>query len=111
MATFLDHLAELRSKLLLSLGATAAGAVAAHAYHEEILAFVLRPAGERQFVFLSPLDPLTFILKLDILVGLVVAFPVIAWCLTAYVMRPSPSAGGPSFTPPMPAQRYCSQPA
>ena len=87
MATFLDHLAELRSKLLLLLGATAAGAVAAHAYHEErSRRFVLRPAGERQFVFLSPLDPLTFILKLDILVWVVVAFPVIAWCLTAYVM-------------------------
>jgi sec-independent protein translocase protein TatC len=88
MATFFDHLAELRSKLLRCLLAVALGAAVTHYYHETIIAFLLGPIRGRTLYFLSPLDPLFFIMKTDFLVGFVFALPVINWSLFSFI-RPA----------------------
>ncbi len=88
MATFFDHLAELRSKLLWCCLAVALGAAVTHYYHEAVIAFLLGPIRGRTLYFLSPLDPLFFIMKTDFLVGFVLALPVINWNLFSFV-RPA----------------------
>jgi sec-independent protein translocase protein TatC len=88
MASFFDHLAELRSKLLWCLIAVVAGVVVAHQFHEALIAFLLRPLrGERLF-FLSPLDPLLFVFKIDVFAGLILALPVINWSALSFI-RPA----------------------
>lgn len=85
MATFFDHLAELRSKILVCAGAVALGAGIAHYFHEAIIAFLLEPVRDQQLLFLSPLDPLLFILKVDLAAGFLLALPVISWSVLSFV--------------------------
>src|SRR5688572_25897669 len=85
MATLLDHLVELRSKVFLSLAAVAVCSIIAHVWHDQIVRVLLRPLGGEMLFFLSPLDPLLFILKIDLLVGTLLAMPVINWALLSFL--------------------------
>jgi len=88
MMTFFDHLLELRSKILVSFAALVAGTALAHAYHETLIAFFLRPIQGEKLFFLSPLEPLFFIFKIDLFVGFILALPVLNWCVFSFV-RPA----------------------
>lgn len=85
MATFWDHLAELRTLLLRCVFAVVIGAVVAHIYHETLIALLLRPVGEIELIFLSPLDPLLFIMKVDLAAGGILALPVISWTMLSFL--------------------------
>lgn len=85
MPTFLDHLAELRSKLLRCVLAVLLGAAVCHFYHDAIIAFLLKPVRGADLVFLSPLDPLLFVLKVDIFSGVLLALPVISWSTLSFL--------------------------
>ena len=81
----LEHVIELRGKIFIALGAIIVGTVIGHLFHVEIIAFLLRPAGGQHLIFLSPLEPLFFIFKIDFIAGIIIAFPVIIWCLFSYI--------------------------
>jgi sec-independent protein translocase protein TatC len=85
MPTFFDHLAELRAKLLVCCFAVLAGAGVAHYFHETLIAFLLQPVSSQPLFFLSPLDPLLFILKVDLSAGFLLALPVISWSVLSFV--------------------------
>lgn len=80
-----EHIGDLRKKLLIALLAFVVGAIIAHIFNAEIIAFLLKPAGSQHLIFLSPLEPFFFIFKIDFIVGIIVAFPVILWCLFSYI--------------------------
>lgn len=80
-----EHLHELRNKIFIALGTFIVGSVVAHIFHEKIIAFLLQPIGQQHLIFLSPLEPLIFIFKIDFITGFVIAFPVIIWCLFSYI--------------------------
>ncbi len=80
-----EHIGELRTKLLIAVGAAIAGAIVTHYFHTQIIAFLLRPIGSQELVFLSPLEPLLFILKIDVIGGVLIAFPIIIWCLFSFI--------------------------
>lgn len=85
------HLAELRSRLFVILGAWAAASLGAWTFKEEIFAFVLGPAiralgptgGQLQAI--APTEIFFTYLKSALLAGFVVAVPVIFWQLWAFV--------------------------
>lgn len=83
--SILEHVGELRKKLLIALGAFVVGAIIAHIFHAEIIAFLLKPAGGQNLIFLSPLEPFFFIFKIDFIGGIIIAFPIIIWCLFSYI--------------------------
>jgi sec-independent protein translocase protein TatC len=83
--SILDHIIELRGKLFISIIAIIIGSSIAHYFHEQIIGFILKPIGEQKLVFLSPLDPLFFILKIDLVVGILIALPVIVWSIFSYI--------------------------
>lgn len=80
-----EHIRELRGKLIISLIAVFSGAAIAHFFHEKIINFLLAPAGGQQLIFLSPLEPLFFIFKIDIIAGIIFAIPVIVWGIISYL--------------------------
>jgi len=83
--TLLDHIGELRSKIVLSFVVTLVGASIAHFYYLDILHFLLKPIEGSELVFLSILDPLLFIFKIDFFSGLVLASPLISWAIFSFI--------------------------
>ena len=87
----IEHISELRSKLIISLVAMILGATMAHFFHEQIIGFLLAPATGQQLIFLSPLEPLFFIFKIDLMAGLIFALPVIVWSILSYIAPALPT--------------------
>ncbi len=90
---FLDHLEELRWRILWSLLAIAVGTAIGFAlvYYLHVLELLVEPVrmarGEPDFqlIYLSPADPFFITLKLAILVGVILAFPVVAYQTWAFL--------------------------
>ncbi|MCX6754619.1 MAG: twin-arginine translocase subunit TatC [Candidatus Nomurabacteria bacterium] len=80
-----EHIGELRKRIFIVIGAITLGTIIAHIFNKEIVAFVLRPATGQHLIFLSPLESLFFIFKIDITTGIIIAFPVIVWTLFSFI--------------------------
>jgi sec-independent protein translocase protein TatC len=84
---FLDHLEELRWRILWSLLAVAVGALVGFAlvYHFHVLDLVIEPVRRSRadpsmkLIYLSPADPFIVDIKLAIVVGIILAFPIVAY--------------------------------
>ena len=92
---FLDHLEELRWRLLKAIIAIGTGVVAGYAAvtQLDIVGFLktpidpFLPAGQK-LLFTSPLDPFMLTLKLALVIGMLIASPVLIWQLWAF-LRPA----------------------
>ena len=73
----LDHLEELRLRLLRSLLWVGLGSIFCFSKAPVILFVLLQPVG--RVVFLSPAEPFLVTLKIAILGGLFLGFPLVAW--------------------------------
>jgi Tat protein translocase TatC len=93
--TFLEHLEELRSRLIKCAIALAVGFVACYAFKEELLDFMVAPffqawsrvdgLPDPQLSFSSPIEPFMAYLKLAAVGGVFVASPVILYQLWAFI--------------------------
>ena len=85
-AELVDHLDELRSRLIISGGAVLVGATVAYVFHHRILHWLTRPlpVGHRQLLTLTVTEPFTTSLKLSIVAGFALALPVVLWQLWAF---------------------------
>src|SRR5688572_6594332 len=89
---FLDHLEELRTRLICSILALLVGFVAGFAVVQQLqLVSIMKrpiepylPAGGK-LVVLSPTDSVMIVFKLSFLVGLLVAAPVVLWQVWAFL--------------------------
>jgi sec-independent protein translocase protein TatC len=88
---FLDHLEELRKRLIYSIIAIAIGCAASWKYAENIYAVIQRPITEAlqheglsaKLVFLNPTEPFNLYLKVAGMAGLFIASPFVLyqiWC-------------------------------
>ncbi|WP_461369788.1 twin-arginine translocase subunit TatC [Candidatus Darwinibacter acetoxidans] len=83
--TVLQHLAELRCRLMAAGAAFLAAASACFAAAEPIRRFLVRPAGELTLVYFSPPEAFTAQLKLALLAGAVLSSPVILYEILAFI--------------------------
>lgn len=93
-APLLDHLTELRSRLIKSLLALALGTIACFFVASDIYLLLIKPfaavaegirGSQLEFIYTAPMELFFAQLKLAIFAGLFVAFPFIAWQLYAFV--------------------------
>jgi sec-independent protein translocase protein TatC len=89
--TFWEHIAELRYIFLFSFAAVVFFALISHAYYEQVITFLLRPLGGKDLVFLSPLDPILFILKIDTLMGVLLSLPLILFLIFRFIAPAVPT--------------------
>jgi sec-independent protein translocase protein TatC len=88
---FLDHLEELRWRLLWSLLAVAVGTAVSFVLvmHFDVLGILIRPIepflNGSKLKYLSPTDPFFITVKLAILVGFLLALPVVAYQVWAFL--------------------------
>ncbi len=83
--SILEHIIELRNRIILCVLVIIIGSAIAHFFHEQIISFILKPIDGQKLVFLSPLDPLFFILKIDLVVGILISLPIIVWSVFSYI--------------------------
>jgi Tat protein translocase TatC len=94
--TFLEHLEELRKRLIISVVAVFVAMIGCWFFREEIMAFLLRPLYEawrhvdsldepKPLNFTSMLEPFVAYLKLSAIGGLFLASPVVLYQLWAFI--------------------------
>lgn len=86
--TIVEHLGELRNRILFSAAALTVGAVVCFVLFEPIIAFMVRPyeaATGKSLVFTQPLEALLTRFKVAVYGGLVLASPVVFWHLWRFV--------------------------
>lgn len=87
----IDHLAELRRRLFVSLGAVALGAVVAYIFAPQIIEFLVRyyrdatGVGDKELIFTGPVDAFVIRLKVATYGGIVLALPVWLYELWRFV--------------------------
>src|SRR2546427_11136083 len=104
--TIVEHLEELRKRLLYSLAAFGVATSAGYLFVERILAAVLRPVG--QVVFLAPTEAFFVRLKVAALAGGVLGLPVMLYQLLRILsvgLRPARAADSPALVAAGPALR------
>jgi sec-independent protein translocase protein TatC len=86
-ATLVEHLGELRARLIISLAALAVGFAVAYAFHGRILNWLNRPLPEhlRKPVTFSPIEPFATSVWVSLWAALLIALPIIFWQLWAFL--------------------------
>ena len=86
-ATLVEHLGELRARLIVSLAALAVGFAVAYAFHGHILHWLNRPLPEhlRKPVTFSPIEPFATSVWVSLWAALLIALPIIFWQLWAFL--------------------------
>ncbi len=85
--TFIAHLEELRTAVLISVVAIVIGACVAFYYNEEILAAIVSPLSSlQQTLIVTGVTEAFFVkIKLALYAGFVMAFPVVVWALWRFI--------------------------
>jgi sec-independent protein translocase protein TatC len=85
-AVLVDHLEELRSRLIVAGGAVLTGTIVAFVFHRRIVEWLIKPlpAGHRQLVTFGVAEPFTTSLKVSVAAGFALALPVILWQVWAF---------------------------
>jgi sec-independent protein translocase protein TatC len=79
-ATLVEHLGELRTRLMVALLAIVPAFLLAFAFHERIMEWLTGPLPHnRQLVTLGVTEPFTTSVKVSLLAGLALALPVVLW--------------------------------
>jgi sec-independent protein translocase protein TatC len=79
-ATLVEHLDELRSRLVISLLAIAVSFPLTYYFHETLVEWLMRPKPDDvQIVTLGVAEPFTTALKVSFYASLAIAFPVLVW--------------------------------
>lgn len=91
--SFLEHLEELRRRLLRSVMSVFVGFAICFYYRDEIYAFLAKPLTDtlhnlhlsEKLIFTNPTDPFNLYVKLSIVCGIFVAAPYILWQIWLFV--------------------------
>jgi sec-independent protein translocase protein TatC len=95
--TIYEHLAELRTRLLWSLGALAVGMILAFQFNQQIIALIQEPALVRLqqtipdltardlFIFTELTGNISVVFQVTLVSGLIIAFPVILYQIIAFI--------------------------
>jgi sec-independent protein translocase protein TatC len=79
-ATLVEHLDELRSRLIVSLLAVGVFFPFAYIFHERLVRWLMRPLpNDKQIVTLGVTEPFTTAVKLSFYAAVAAAFPVLVW--------------------------------
>ena len=83
--SFLDHLEELRSRIIKSLIFFVAGCFAAYGFADRLLRFLIKPVGH--VVFLSPGEAFSSVMTVTLWGGAFFSSPFILYQIWAFVAR------------------------
>ena len=84
---FLDHLEELRSRLIKSIVSIFLATLGSYFFSKQIMAFLTRPfPSEQKLIFLAPTEAFVVHLKLALFAGIFIALPYLFYQLWQFVV-------------------------
>jgi sec-independent protein translocase protein TatC len=84
-ATLVEHLDELRTRLMIALGAIVPAFILTFAFHERIMRWLTGPLPDDQkLVTLGVTEPFTTAVKVSLIAALAIAIPIILWQAWAF---------------------------
>jgi sec-independent protein translocase protein TatC len=88
--SFLDHLDELRRRLVAAALSLAVGTLVAFFFIERIFTFIMRPLYEKlpagsKLIYTEPTEAFMLYVKIALLAGVVIAAPLIMWQLWLFI--------------------------
>ncbi len=85
--SFMEHLGELRTRILRSLYALLAGALPGLYFSQQIVDWLARPVTKLKYslVFTAPAEALWVQMKVGLIVGLFIAFPAVLWQVWRFI--------------------------
>lgn len=83
--TFLEHLEELRWRLLKTVVAVLLGAVLSFVFHQHLVTWLLKPAEGIELIFTAPAEYFMVTLRVAFFSGFYLALPVALYQLIAFV--------------------------
>jgi sec-independent protein translocase protein TatC len=86
-ATLVEHLGELRARLIISLVALTAGFAVAYSFHGRLLNWLNRPLPDnlQKPTTFSPIEPFTTSIMVSLWAGLLLALPIVFWQIWAFL--------------------------
>jgi sec-independent protein translocase protein TatC len=85
-ATLVEHLDELRTRLLIALGSIALAFVVAFIFNERIIDWLSRPLpADKQIVTLGVTEPFFTSIKVSLYAAFVVTLPIVLWQLWSFL--------------------------
>jgi sec-independent protein translocase protein TatC len=86
-ATLVEHLGELRTRLVIALLAIAVGFAVAYAFHTHLISWLEQtlPRDRRHLVTFGVAEPFLTSMWVSLYAGLIVALPVVLWQLWAFL--------------------------
>jgi sec-independent protein translocase protein TatC len=86
-ASLVEHLSELRARLIISLIAIAAAFIVAYVFHGRLLNWLNRPLPQeyRKPATFSPLEPFTTSIWVSLWAALLIALPIVFWQLWSFL--------------------------
>ena len=86
-ATLVEHLGELRARLMIALAALAIGFGVAYGFHGHLLHWLNRPLPPhlKKPITLSPIEPFATSVLVSLWAGLLLALPIVLWQLWAFL--------------------------
>ncbi|EAX48159.1 Sec-independent protein translocase, TatC subunit [Thermosinus carboxydivorans Nor1] len=82
--SLIDHLEELRRRLIISLAAVAAGSIVCYFYAQELVHYITAPAGK--LYYMNPAEAFFTYLKVSFFAGFLLALPVVLYQMWAFVV-------------------------
>jgi len=84
-APFIDHLRELRTRLLWIVATILLAGTAVYFVQERIVNWLLAPAHHQQFIYTSPIGGISFLFQVCTYVGIAVSIPMIVYQLLMFL--------------------------
>src|ERR671934_415479 len=86
-ATLVEHLGELRARLIIALAAIAVAFVVAYTFHGQLLDWLNRPLPHRlrKPTTFSPIEPFTTSIWVSLWAAFLIALPIVFWQVWAFL--------------------------
>jgi sec-independent protein translocase protein TatC len=90
---FMEHLEELRKRVIASIFSVVVGFIVSYAFHEQIFAWIQKPITtvlsahkmSTQLVYTNPVDPFNMYLKISLIAGIFLASPYILYQVWGFI--------------------------
>lgn len=82
----IEHIAELRKRLLTIVGVVIAGTIGSYLYIEKLIELLLAPVRELEFIYLTPPELFLSYLKIALVVGVIITSPIIFWNFWVFIV-------------------------